>query len=51
MEEKDALGAEWNRGEEERASEEGLEGCGNVDMVWAGNTHLNLYQYLVKSSF
>lgn len=50
-EEKDGSGAERNRGEKEMASEGGLEGCGNVNMVGAGNKHLNLYQHLVKSSF
>lgn len=50
-EEKGGLGAEWNREEEEMASEEGLEGSGNMDIVRAGTKHLNLCQHLVKSSF
>lgn len=49
--EKGGLGAEWNREEEEMASEEGLEGSGNMDIVRAGTKHLNLCQHLVKSSF
>lgn len=43
--------AETHREVEEMTFEEGLEGSGNVDIAWAGNSTLNPYQDTVKSSF